>query len=260
MVTRIGRPSKPTVATLIISAFGWLWKIWDGIDRENALQSWLNANHATTTGQFVEQILVWAPAFLVLGILFWYHDNRTRESAMQLASSGSSALGQTNSTEIERALRTAQGEPREERTKNLALMAKGQVLATYKADSEILAKIAPTVRAYRSVVDLRGRLAAFASEMEEIKPSGQLRDDVARIQAAGKKNSERFDSEFRLELISLTSDLKSKYGLLHESLTDVALTRDVFGPLGVQPFIEGLSYLAEQLQKQLADDASNLNI
>lgn len=129
-----------------------------------------------------------------------------------------------------------------------------------KFNSSELKKIVPLIRYYRATHSLLGELALFAEDMEKIPPSGDIHADTEKIHRASQANSKKFHDDFRYRLISLTTDLKSKWGLVHPNLTDSRLVNDVYGPLGVEPLLDGLRYLMDELQKLLADEASNLDV
>jgi hypothetical protein len=127
-------------------------------------------------------------------------------------------------------------------------------------DALILREIAPFIRSYRAIIDLSQRLASFAEKMEEIEPSDNIGADLDKINKAAKRNAHDFDSEFRPQLVSLTTDFKVMYGLIHPKLTDDAIARPVYGQLGVQPFVKGLDEMSEMLKSKFVERATKLNV
>ncbi len=114
----VSKPSKPTITSVIIGVLGFAWKLFGFFDSENGLQAWLNSNQHTALGSVMSELIGWAPVFLFVGLLLWWHDSSTNKVLGQVQPGSPYLRHPTAEAETQNTLRATQRSLRKELSRN----------------------------------------------------------------------------------------------------------------------------------------------
>lgn len=289
------RPSRPTIFALVVGVLSYGGRVWDALDHSHALETWLKHGSLGVFGELVSQLIANGWLFVFLGLILWWHDSVSgaRGGVKQTPAGHEdevNKLKRTITTQIDEVYQanSARDEARAERDacknelQNVAAQrdhVQGELRDLLRnIDDTTVSKITaqalvrerdayrdqlrgltPLVILHRTVAALAARLQSFRDNMEEVKITGNLDWESSEIARISDENAAAFSRDFRPDLVRLSTSAKQRYGLVHASLTDDALTREVYGSLGVDPYLQGLRELMDRIRDMIADEALEID-
>jgi hypothetical protein len=117
-------------------------------------------------------------------------------------------------------------------------------------------RIVPIIEALKRVRNLSTGLSAFTLEAAQNMPSKEsplpgVKEYMMQVMEAEAENKEAFEQRFLQDLVKVTTDLKSQFGLTNAVLDDIF--SEYPSRERLQAFVDGLNEIDDKLRTMLAE-------
>jgi hypothetical protein len=231
------RPSTPTLFTLALGGLGIVVKVWDWVDRTNELQSWLDANKMTVPGQIGNEFLGAVWVLFIVGLVLWWHDAKSRPRAENPMATDT----------VQRKLEVAHQE------RDAAIREREVLRGRF-------GQIAPLIKTRQALLQIIRLNETFLTIMDEQEAKIKWEDTTHEFMTVVENNKDVFASDYRPQLVKLTTQIKHDFGIVSAALTDVALAHDVYGTGGLKPLLDGMRELANRLRDAIVAVTDQLTV